>query len=165
MSANPFELTLLIPSSYKDLSVTRELRSAASLSWVGPSGDTGAIFSDFPSTPAKSLEDIEQLVARPGVFVKVGERLIPNNVKFSRALQCYRDSLKESDSFCYCAGKVAEVPRYTQCPNRRCLSICSFVCNPCLQNTGSAMSPIQLYEAAVRAEVEWCPNFRSLKGG
>lgn len=163
MSVNPFELILLVPSAYKDFSLTRELKSAASLSWAGPRGDTGVIFSDFPLISTKSLEGIEQLVARPGVFAKVGERLLNNTAKFARAVQCYLDSLKENDPLAYCTGKAAEGGWRTQCYNGKCLSTCQFVCIPCLQDVQSAMLPIQQYAGAVEAEVAWCQNLRPPK--
>jgi hypothetical protein len=165
MTANPFELILLIPAKYRELPETRELKSATRLSWAGPCGEIGVIISDFPSTPTKSLEDIEQLAARPGVFMKVGERLIENRAKFVRVLRCYLDSLKENDPSVYCTGKAAEVGWHIGCPNPPCFSTCQFVCTDCLQRKGAVMSPTQLYDVAVRAELAWCPNFRSPNRG
>lgn len=165
MRANPFELILLIPSKYRELPETRELKSATPLSWAGPRGEIGVIISDFPSTPTKSLENIGRLAAQPGVFVKVGERLIANRAKFVRVLRCYLDSLNANDPSVYCTGKAAEVGWHVGCPNSPCFSTCPFVCTDCLQRKGSVMSPTQLYDVAVRAELARCPNFRSPKRG
>jgi len=161
MPKNPFELVVLVPSSHTGLSTTGQLKSAASLSWTGPSGNIGAIFSDFPNIPTKSLEAIQQVAACPGVLVKLGARLLFRTAEFVRTLQCYLESLKENDKFTRCTGKAAEVGWHVECRNSTCFSTCRLLCIACLENKGSATSPIQLHELAVRGEVVWCPNFHS----
>src|SRR5262245_19333414 len=158
MPETRFELTLLVPSSYKGLSIIPDLRSRSSFSWSVTSGEIGAIFPDFPNLPPKSLEQIAQAAALPGVLVKIGELLPLSTRGFVGTLQCYLESLKACDTLNYCTGEGTLIGRPADC---RSPSTCWRLCSTCIQIEGTAMSPIQRRELLGKLDVIWCPNFRS----
>jgi len=164
MAHNPFELTLLMPPSQRDALRICDVKSVASMSWTGPGGNSGTMFLDFPHIPATLLEDIAEMAANPGVIVKIGERVLFNKAQFVGALRCYLSSLSERDVSSYCSGSGVRTGRQVGCQNALCSSRCRLLCTSCMRSigsTGSALSPMRVYERAVQAEVAWCPNFQS----
>lgn len=121
------------------------------------------IFPRLPESIDVALRLLGVIIDFSAVGLMVNDRQVENPTKFWTALNCYRDSLDETDKNAYCARLAARVSNAGGCPSATCLSHCQFICMRCLDlNHGRGAPPLaqQLRRLAIQAEAEWCPNLK-----
>ena len=142
------------------------LVQTAPLSFVERDNQTRMCVVIFPRLPQSidvALRLLGVIIDFPALLLTVNDRPIMNPTKFWTALNCYRDSLEETDKDAYCTRLVARVRNAVDCAGTTCLSHCQFICVRCLElNHGRDAPPPaqQLRRLAIQAEAEWCPNLK-----
>jgi hypothetical protein len=162
-------LTVRIPESEAaSCPAALNLIQAAPLSFVGREGESRTILVVFPGLPRSidlALRLLGVVIDFPALRLTVDDRPVVSAVKFWTALNCYRDSLEEPDPAAYCARQATRVSDAGGCLVRGCVSHCQFLCARCLQVDRSRGAPPlahQFRQLAIQAEVEWCPNLKSV---
>ncbi len=159
------EISVRIPEAEAASSPTfLSLIRSVPASYVEREGGTRThvlLFTNLPVSLDLAIRLIAQAVDLPQARVMVNDRPVVSLNKFWSALNCYRDSLTESDLEAYCARRAARVGDAGACPDRACLSHCQFICTRCFEVTRERGAPpvsLQLQQIAIQAEVDWCPN-------
>lgn len=140
------------------------LIQAAPLSFVCRDGLL-VVFPGLPRSIDLALRLLGVVIDFPVLHLTVNERPVVSAVKFWTALNCYRDSLEAPDPAAYCTHQATRVSDAGGCLVRGCVSHCQFLCTRCLQVDRSRGAPPlahQLRQLAIQAEVEWCPNLKTV---
>jgi hypothetical protein len=119
-----------------------------------------AVFHDLPRSLDLAVQLIGESLCVPGAWASVNARPISSLTKLWQRLECYRESLAATDPLGHCTEKAAYFHSSVGCESQRYPVPCQFICSSCLTvSEGKAgMEAWPTAEAAVDAEIDWCPQ-------
>lgn len=128
--------------------------------WAGGERIHVAVFHDLPGSLDLALQLVGESVHIRGAWASVNARPVSSLTKLWQRLECYRESLAAADPPGHCIEKAAFFHSLVGCESYRCPVPCQFICSPCLavSRDRMVMPSGSLMEAAVAAEIDWCPQ-------